>query len=140
MRRSIRRHPHSHRKRRADAGRGQHDRRPDRAPGEPLPNDRAARRDRVTEGADRWDSRNAASPGAAYRHSRRAPARRGGFQALPGAGFTVRGAPPARDAALVSVGGELRLANGITLLAKFDTEFSSHAQTYAATGTLRWAW
>ena len=29
MRRSIRRHPHSHRKRRADAGRGQHDRRPD---------------------------------------------------------------------------------------------------------------
>ena len=62
------------------------------------------------------------------------------FQALPGAGFTVRGAPPARDAALVSVGGELRLANGITLLAKFDSEFSSHAQTYAATGTLRWAW
>ena len=64
---AFRRHPHSHRKRRADAGRGQHDRRPDRAPGEPLSNDRAARRDRVTEGADRWDSRNAASPGAACR-------------------------------------------------------------------------
>ena len=46
MRRSIRRHPHSHRQRRADAGRGQHDRRPDRAPGEPLPNGRAARRAR----------------------------------------------------------------------------------------------
>jgi hypothetical protein len=24
--------------------------------------------------------------------------------------------------------------------AKFDGEFSSHAQTYAATGTVRWAW
>jgi hypothetical protein len=37
-------------------------------------------------------------------------------------------------------GGELRLTTGITLLAKLDGEFSSHAQAYAATGTLRWAW
>jgi hypothetical protein len=36
--------------------------------------------------------------------------------------------------------GELRLTTGITLLAKLDGEFSSHAQAYAATGTLRWAW
>jgi uncharacterized protein with beta-barrel porin domain len=62
------------------------------------------------------------------------------FQALPGASFVIKGAHPAKDAALVSVGGELRLTTGITLLAKLDGEFSSHAQAYAATGTLRWAW
>ena len=62
------------------------------------------------------------------------------FPALPGAGFIVNGAVPAKDAALASAGAELRLANGITLLAKFDGEFASHAQTYAATGTVRWAW
>jgi autotransporter-associated beta strand protein len=62
------------------------------------------------------------------------------FQALPGAGFIVNGALPAKDSALASAGAELRLANGVTLLAKFDGEFASHAQTYAGTGTLRWAW
>jgi hypothetical protein len=30
--------------------------------------------------------------------------------------------------------------NGVTLLAKFDGEFASHAQTYSGTGTLRWTW
>jgi hypothetical protein len=31
--------------------------------------------------------------------------------------------------------GELRLANGVTLLAKFDGEFASHSSTYAGTET-----
>ena len=62
------------------------------------------------------------------------------FQTLPGAGFIVNGALPAKDSALASAGAELRLANGVTLLAKFDGEFASHAQTYAGTGTLRWTW
>jgi autotransporter-associated beta strand protein len=62
------------------------------------------------------------------------------FQTLPGAGFIVNGAVPAKDAALASAGAELRLVNGVTLLAKFDGEFAKHAQTYAGTGTVRWSW
>ena len=62
------------------------------------------------------------------------------FQALPGSSFIVNGAAPAENSALVSAGAELRLANGVTLLAKFDGDFASHSQTYAGTGTLRYSW
>jgi autotransporter-associated beta strand protein len=62
------------------------------------------------------------------------------FQTLPGASFIVNGALPVKDSALVSAGGELRIANGVTLLAKFDGEFASHSSTYAGTGTLRYRW
>lgn len=59
------------------------------------------------------------------------------FQALPGASFTVNGAVPASDSALVSAGAELRLANGVSLAAKFDGEFANGSEIYAGTGTLR---
>ena len=62
------------------------------------------------------------------------------FQALPGASFLVNGATPAKNSALTSAGAELRLANGVSLLAKFDGEFASHSSTYAGTGTVRYAW
>jgi autotransporter-associated beta strand protein len=62
------------------------------------------------------------------------------FQALPGASFIVNGATPAKNSALASAGTELRIANGVTLLAKFDGEFATHASTYAGTGTIRYAW
>jgi outer membrane autotransporter protein len=62
------------------------------------------------------------------------------FQALPGSFFIVNGAAPAENSALVSAGAELRLANGVTLLGKFDGDFASHSQTYAGTGTLRYTW
>jgi uncharacterized protein with beta-barrel porin domain len=62
------------------------------------------------------------------------------FQSLPGASFIVNGVAPAQDSALVSAGGELRLANGVTLLAKFDGEFASHSSTYGGTGTFRYRW
>jgi len=62
------------------------------------------------------------------------------FQALPGASFIVNGAVPAKDSALASVGAELRFANGITLLAKFDGDFALHSSTYAGTGTIRYSW
>jgi outer membrane autotransporter protein len=62
------------------------------------------------------------------------------FQTLPGASFIVNGATPAQDSALTSAGAELRLANGITLLAKFDGEFASHSSTYAGTGMIRYRW
>lgn len=61
------------------------------------------------------------------------------FQTLPGASFIVNGARPAKDAALTSVGAELRLAKGVALLARFDGEFANHSQTYAGTGTLRYS-
>ena len=60
------------------------------------------------------------------------------FQALPGASFIVNGATPAKNSALASAGAELRLANGVTLLGKFDGEFAGHSSTYAGTGTVRW--
>jgi autotransporter-associated beta strand protein len=62
------------------------------------------------------------------------------FQALPGASFIVNGATPAKNSALASAGTELRLANGVTLLAKFDGEFAAHSSTYAGTGTVRFMW
>jgi outer membrane autotransporter protein len=62
------------------------------------------------------------------------------FQTLPGASFIVNGATPAQNSALTSAGAELRLVNGITLLAKFDGEFASHSSTYAGTGTIRYRW
>jgi YVTN family beta-propeller protein/autotransporter-associated beta strand protein len=62
------------------------------------------------------------------------------FQTLPGASFIVNGALPVKDSALVSAGGELRVANGVTLLAKFDGEFAGRSNTYAGTGTLRYRW
>jgi len=62
------------------------------------------------------------------------------FQMLPGTSFIVNGATPAKNSALVSEGVELRLANGVVLLAKFDGEFASHSTTYAGTGTVRYTW
>jgi autotransporter-associated beta strand protein/T5SS/PEP-CTERM-associated repeat protein len=62
------------------------------------------------------------------------------FQALPGASFLVNGATPAKNSALTSAGAELRLANGVSLHAKFDGEFAAHASTYAGTGTVRYTW
>jgi len=62
------------------------------------------------------------------------------FQTLPGASFIVNGATPAKNSALTSAGAELRLANGIVLIGKFDGEFASHSSTYAGTGTVRYTW
>jgi outer membrane autotransporter protein len=62
------------------------------------------------------------------------------FQELPGASFVVNGATPARDSALATAGAEVRLASGLSFLAKFDGEFASHASTYAGTGIVRYTW
>ncbi|HZD28909.1 MAG TPA: autotransporter domain-containing protein, partial [Xanthobacteraceae bacterium] len=62
------------------------------------------------------------------------------FQTLPGASFVVNGATPAKNSALTSAGAELRLANGVALIGKFDGEFASHSSTYAGTGTVRYTW
>ena len=62
------------------------------------------------------------------------------FQSLPGASFVVNGATPPHDSALTSLGAELRFANHISLLAKFDGDFAPRSQTYAGTGTIRYTW
>lgn len=62
------------------------------------------------------------------------------FQTLPGSNFTVNGAQPAADSALLSAGAEIRLANHWAIGARFDGEFASRAQTYAGTGTIRYSW
>jgi YVTN family beta-propeller protein/autotransporter-associated beta strand protein len=62
------------------------------------------------------------------------------FQALPGGTFTVNGAPIPRDSALTTAGAQLFLTPQWTLLAKFEGEFARSSQTYAGTGTVRYAW
>lgn len=68
------------------------------------------------------------------------PALNASFEALPGAGFTVFGAPIPHDSALTSAGAELCFTQNWSLLAKFDGEFAKGSQTYAGTGTLRYTW
>jgi outer membrane autotransporter protein len=62
------------------------------------------------------------------------------FQTLTGTSFTVGGAAPAVDTALVSAAAELRLASGWSFGAKFDGEFGRGTTSYAGTGTVRVAW
>ena len=68
------------------------------------------------------------------------PALTAAFQTLPGASFIVNGAAPPEDSALVTLGLELRLANCLSFLARFDGDFASGSTTYAATGTVRYVW
>jgi autotransporter-associated beta strand protein len=62
------------------------------------------------------------------------------FQQLPGATFTVNGASPSADAALVSFGADLDLGRGWVVAASFDGEFSRTTSGYAGKGSLRYAW
>ncbi len=62
------------------------------------------------------------------------------FQALPGASFVVNGAPLPPNSALASAAAELRVTANWSLMGKFDGEFATGSQTYAGTGTLRYAW
>ncbi len=62
------------------------------------------------------------------------------FQSLPGASFTVNGARPAADSALVTAGAEMKWLSGFSLGGSFEGEFSSTTQTYAGKSTLRYAW
>ena len=59
------------------------------------------------------------------------------FETLPGAGFNVVGAIPAKNVALLSGAAELRLARGATVGARFDGELASGAHAYAGTVFLK---
>ncbi len=62
------------------------------------------------------------------------------FQVLPTANFTVYGASPGHDAALLSAAAEVRLTNHVTLGAKFDSAFARGSRSYASTGSVRYVW
>jgi uncharacterized protein with beta-barrel porin domain len=62
------------------------------------------------------------------------------FQSLPGTSFTVNGARPSADAALLSLGGEMDWGKGWRVAANVDGEFAGSGQSYAAKGTLKRAW
>jgi autotransporter-associated beta strand protein len=62
------------------------------------------------------------------------------FLTLPGTSFTVGGAAPAVNTALVSGAAELRLASGWSIGGRFDGEFGRGTSSYAGTGTVRVAW
>lgn len=62
------------------------------------------------------------------------------FQAVPDALFTVTGAKPVTDSALLSAGAWLRFAYGLSVGARFDSEFAGRSQTYAGTGVVRYMW
>jgi outer membrane autotransporter protein len=62
------------------------------------------------------------------------------FQAVPGTAFIVNGATPPNNSALAGAGAQLYITPRLSLLAKFDGEFASNAQTYAGSATLRYAW
>jgi uncharacterized protein with beta-barrel porin domain len=62
------------------------------------------------------------------------------FQSLPGASFSVNGAKPAADGALISAGPEMKWRNGWSLAGIFEGEFSRTADSYAGRGTLSYTW
>jgi autotransporter-associated beta strand protein len=62
------------------------------------------------------------------------------FESLPGASFTVNGAPMPPNSALTTAGAQLFFSANWSLLAKFEGEFANGSQTYAGSGTLRYTW
>jgi uncharacterized protein with beta-barrel porin domain len=58
----------------------------------------------------------------------------------PIASFVVNGAAPSHDLAVLSSGAEWRLVSGLSLMAKFDGEFSGRTTTYFGTGRIRYTW
>jgi uncharacterized protein with beta-barrel porin domain len=56
---------------------------------------------------------------------------------LPGSGFSFDGARPDRNAALISAGLDIRFSPAVSLGARFDSELSRNAQSYAGAATLK---
>jgi len=50
------------------------------------------------------------------------------------------GAAAPKNSALLSLGAEWRMTNGVTLGARFDGEFAQGSRSYAGTGSLRYGW
>lgn len=59
---------------------------------------------------------------------------------LPGATFTVNGAPPAADALVLGIGFDLDINKAVRLFAQFDGDFAANARSYGGTGGVRLFW
>jgi uncharacterized protein with beta-barrel porin domain len=62
------------------------------------------------------------------------------FASLPGSTFTINGAAPAKDLALVSAGADVTLANNVRIGGSFEGEFSSSTRGYGGKGHIHYAW
>jgi uncharacterized protein with beta-barrel porin domain len=62
------------------------------------------------------------------------------FQSLPAATFTVNGAEPSADAALVTAGAEMKRKNGWSVAGTFEGKFPRTTESYAGKGNVRYAW
>jgi outer membrane autotransporter protein len=59
---------------------------------------------------------------------------------FPGQSFTVNGARPARDSAVLQAGVDVGLWRGVQVFAQFDSELSGRGSAYAGSGGLRISW
>jgi outer membrane autotransporter protein len=62
------------------------------------------------------------------------------FLSIPAAAFTMNGARPSRDAAIVSAGVDVGIGRAVALYAWFDSELTGAGNAYAGTGGLRVSW
>jgi len=62
------------------------------------------------------------------------------FPVLPGSNFTVLGATPGDNLALLTAGIELKYLNGVSLTARFDSELSDQSRSYGGTAAFRYVW
>ena len=62
------------------------------------------------------------------------------FQGAPSASFTVYGAQPQRDAAVIGLGLQNKIAEAVSLYARYDGEISGRDSAHALTAGLRMSW
>jgi len=62
------------------------------------------------------------------------------FLSLPDSGFTVHGAVPAEDSALVSVGAQARTSEHLSVAARMDGLIAPRTNAYFGTATLNYTW
>jgi uncharacterized protein with beta-barrel porin domain len=73
-------------------------------------------------------------------NARRANAVSASFQALPGSSFTVVGAQPGRNAAIVDAGAEFAFSPNVKARIGFQGEFSNSSTSYGGNAKLTLAW
>jgi outer membrane autotransporter protein len=62
------------------------------------------------------------------------------FRSLPGPSFVAIGAKPVPDSLLIATGAELRMANGFSVAASFETELAERSHNYIGKAGLRYTW
>jgi outer membrane autotransporter protein len=62
------------------------------------------------------------------------------FQSLPGSSFTINGARPDADSALITGGAEMKWRNGWSVAGLFEGEFSGTTESYSGKGSIRRQW